>query len=292
MSSIAVCMTCFNRREKTLACLRSLFANRLPEETSLTVYLLDDASPDRTGEAVRNAFPEVRLFKGDGNCFWAGGMRAVYHAALREGHDYYLWLNDDVSLFPDAIFRALEASRQLAASDGALYLLGGAMRAPDSDATTYSGQVRSSTILPWKFKKIAPDPRELRECNVLNGNFLLIPRAVADKLGNIDAAYIQMQADFDYSLRAYRAGGRSWLLPGYAGVCEQNTTGRKNFKDPKLSLRERLRLMEHPLGYPWRPNLVYSRNFGPWAPLVFVAPYLGVVSASLRSWLRAAFTKK
>ncbi|MBU2135728.1 MAG: glycosyltransferase [Alphaproteobacteria bacterium] len=55
---IAVVMACYNRRDTTLRCLRSLFA-QLEPTVSLDVYLLDDASSDGTGAAVRAEFPNA-----------------------------------------------------------------------------------------------------------------------------------------------------------------------------------------------------------------------------------------
>ena len=46
---IAVILTCFNRKQKTLACLEALFNQTLPADTSLTTYLVDDASTDGIG---------------------------------------------------------------------------------------------------------------------------------------------------------------------------------------------------------------------------------------------------
>ncbi|WP_333410708.1 hypothetical protein [Microcoleus sp. LAD1_D5] len=46
---IAVLLTCFNRKQKTLACLEALFNQTLPADTSLTTYLVDDASTDGIG---------------------------------------------------------------------------------------------------------------------------------------------------------------------------------------------------------------------------------------------------
>ena len=67
--------TCHNRREKTLRALASLREQVLPDGTALQVCLVDDGSTDGTGAAVAEQFPEVKLLQGDGQLFWAGGMR-------------------------------------------------------------------------------------------------------------------------------------------------------------------------------------------------------------------------
>jgi len=281
MATIAVCIASFNRRERTLDCLAKLYRATLPDGLSLVVHLLDDGSSDSTGEAVEAGFPEVLLHRGDGNCFWAGGMRIAYRAALVEHHDYYIWLNDDVELFADTLKRAIIALQEIARQFGGEHIVIGAMRARETETTTYSGFVRASRIFPWKFRRIDPYPDRPRECDTINGNFVFIPGAVAQRLGNVNPSYIQMHADLDLGLSAHRAGVRNWVLPGYAGICDANVNGRKNWKAPGLSFSERLRIMEHPLGYPLKTNIAYSRNFGWWAPIMVVAPYVALVRAAL-----------
>lgn len=276
MTSIAVCMATFNRRERTLGCLKRLFAAALPDGATLTVHLLDDASPDGTAAAVAVHFPQVRLHPGDGNHFWAGGMRVAYDAALAEGHDFYVWLNDDVELFPDTLNRAFETYAALKATHGGEHLLVGAMR-DAAGTTTYSGFARASSVLPWKFKAVPPLAGAARECDTLNGNFVFIPAKAARRIGGIPPGFIQMHADLVLGLTARRRGVRVWIMPDYAGVCEANTTGRRNWKVPGLSVRERLRMMQHPLGYPLGPNIAFARRFGLWAPVIVAAPYLSLL---------------
>ena len=56
---IAVLLTCHNRREKTLSCLKNLLEQNL-EDIDLSVYLVDDGSSDGTSDAIKEHFPEVQ----------------------------------------------------------------------------------------------------------------------------------------------------------------------------------------------------------------------------------------
>src|SRR4051812_46438313 len=98
---IAVLITCFNRRETTLACLRSLGRQALPAGYVLRVFLTDDGSSDGTGDAVRREFPDVTVLQGDGKLYWVGGTMMAWNAA--QPADFYLWLNDDVRLRAGAL---------------------------------------------------------------------------------------------------------------------------------------------------------------------------------------------
>ena len=82
MASVAVLVTCFNRMQITLRCLRDLTKEPLSSTLSLSVYLVDDASTDGTREAVCSEFPAVHLLNGNGHLFWGGGMRLAFGEAL------------------------------------------------------------------------------------------------------------------------------------------------------------------------------------------------------------------
>ena len=56
---IAVLLTCYNRKDKTLACLKSLSKN----SSSVIVYITDDASTDGTSLAIRQYYSEDTSFE-------------------------------------------------------------------------------------------------------------------------------------------------------------------------------------------------------------------------------------
>ena len=84
-------------------------------------------------------FPKVRIIRGDGSLYWCGGMRAAWCAAIAAAdYDCYLWLNDDVELFREAI-GVLIRSWQDAATAGRPGIILGSTCDPDSDRPTYGG---------------------------------------------------------------------------------------------------------------------------------------------------------
>lgn len=284
MPSLAVCIACFNRRVLTLKCLESLFAQRLPNALRLVVHLLDDGSTDGTGAAVAEAFPQVILHQGDGNLYWAGGMRLVHGLALAEGHDYFLWLNDDAELFEDALPRAFATLEDLRRRHGGEHLVVGAMRDPEG-TTTYSGFARGPRLAPWRLRRMEPHPDTPLPCDTTNGNFVLIPAAAAHAIGNIPRAYRQSLADLDLGFRARRLGFGLWIAPKHFGITLPNTARQRWWLAPGLGLSERLRSIEQPLGHPFWPNLTYNwRSFGAWGLLGALAPYVSLLRAHVASW--------
>src|ERR1044072_5261743 len=105
MKKIAVLLTCFNRKEKTLTCLDALkkAIGALSFDVSVAIYLVDDGSTDGTAASVLSRFPEVNLIHGSGNLFWAGGMRLAWETALKAEMDYFLLLNDDTYLYESSL---------------------------------------------------------------------------------------------------------------------------------------------------------------------------------------------
>lgn len=113
MKKIAILITVHNRKEKTLACLKNLYAQQLPNAVEIEVYLTDDGCTDGTVEAIRIHYPQTNIIKGDGNLFWNRGMYEAWCVAEKKDYDYYLWLNDDTILFETAIVSLLSTSDKM-----------------------------------------------------------------------------------------------------------------------------------------------------------------------------------
>ena len=257
--TIAVLIACHNRRAKTLACLASLAGQDAAAD--LHPIIFDDASEDGTADAVRAQFQDAEILIGDGQAFWAGGMRAAFSHALARGYNFYLWLNDDVVLEPWAISKLLATHATLPDSERALSLIGGAVRDPISGQPAYGGIAFRNRVNRLRFVRVAPDPQNARICDTLNGNVVLLPRSTAETIGGLGAAYLHTLGDLDYGLRVKHAGGWVGLAPGYVGTCAPNRLGAR-WLNPDLPLGARWRLVASPLGLPLRPWLHFARSHG------------------------------
>jgi GT2 family glycosyltransferase len=263
---IVVLMASHNRREQTLACLASLAAQR-DVEAQVDVVLVDDASPDGTAAAVAEAFPSVSLVAGTGELYWNGGMRRAFEVARESDPDDVLWLNDDVVLDPTALSTLLQTRAQLQAEAA---VVAGAVRDPESGEVTYGGLVRRDRRRPLRFELVDPGPEPV-EVDTMHGNCVLIPREVHRAVGNLDPGYRHAMGDFDYGLRARRAGFPVWLAPGTVGTCPGNPGQRLDGRP----LREQLQALTSVKGLPpadWRTFA--QRWAGPAWPLYWASPYL------------------
>jgi len=245
---IAAVITCHNRRTGTLSCLNTIISQQAIEDVSLHIYLVDDGSTDGTGEAVLRQISSVTLLKGNGNLYWCGGMRKAFQKALKSDYDYYLWLNDDTMLYPNALRVMLDTSQLLARSEGKSSIVAASLQDPQTKCSSYGGLIRSSRWDPLQFVPISPT-NQPRACDTINGNCVLIPRKIAEAVGNLSPDFTHQLGDFDYGLRARSMGFSCWLAPGYSGTCKKNHK-QKLLTDSSLPVKKRLQNMSHPTVLP------------------------------------------
>ncbi len=276
MTSVVVLMTCFNRREITVECLRSLAGQGGPG-VSVRVVLTDDGSIDGTGKAAREVWPGITIMQGDGSLFWAKGMALAASAA--GDCDFLLWLNDDVILDRGALARLLRTHRSLA-GPGQGPVVVGALRDPQTGTVTYSGVVRGGFPRPMRFTRVVPAGTPV-PADTMNGNLVLVPRGVVERVGHIDGGFSHGMADFDYGLRARALGCEVWVAPETLGTCARNQPAR-GWTDPALPVRTRLRSMLSPKGLPPRSWMRFTRRHaGLMWPVYWLSPYVRFVASAL-----------
>lgn len=315
---VAVLLTCFNRQQKTLRCLQQL-ASQLQcaintsaqppamASAQLTVYLLDNGN-DGTFETVSAQYPWVRLSRGHAGLYWNSGMLRVWQQAVHEGaqaispetanhhkpsqpsktmaeavgepYDFYLWLNDDVSLAPDAIRRLLQSYFTLTPNAGALIgTMANAMSPAEALHPSYGGRRRVSWCNPLAFGPVMMPTAEAQPCVFINGNLCLVPKAAVAQIGLLSAQFSHGLGDFDYGLRLQQAGFTTYVAPGFYGECALNPKTGSIF-DPQVPFSQRVAMLQRPNVLPpateWR---YFVRQHGGWLwPLFW-----------LKSWGRQLF---
>jgi glycosyltransferase involved in cell wall biosynthesis len=242
--NIAILITCHNRKEKTLCCLRNLFACPLPRSYKLYVYLVDDGSTDGTAKGIKDNFPAVKIIQGDGNLFWNRGMNLAWKTAVKErDYDFYLWLNDDVSLYSNSLIELLETSQ---IKNNESIICGATCAIDNKNQITYSGKKLATR---YNFVRLPPNG-EIQECEQFCGNIVLISKYVFRKIGFNDIYFRHGLGDFDYALKAKRIGLKSFISPNVLGECdghydytsEIKKAGLKSFLSPNA-------LVEHGVYY-------------------------------------------
>jgi GT2 family glycosyltransferase len=275
---LVVLMSCHNRRDTTLTCLEAIYAQDVPCD----IYLVDDGSSDGTSEAVRARYWEVKIIPGDGNLFWGGGMQLAFSEALKAGYDFYIWLNDDTKLVPNALSLLLNTHRQLAAQGQPNSIVAGSTRDAVTGQLTYGGMVRLSRWRRLNFSLLTPTEQP-QECETMCGNCVLIPHTVAAQVGTIDGDIFTHEfGDWDYGLRARQLGCSVWIAPGYIGTCTNNPL-KGTWKDSNLPLVERFKKADKLKGglQPQVWKEFAQRHAGPFWFIYWVSPYVRLVAASI-----------
>lgn len=249
MQKVAILLTVHNRREKTLECMdtyyRQIDSMKGDDSYSFTVYLVNDGCTDGTAEAVSEAYPQTIIIRGDGNLFWNQGMRLAWETAAKDNFDFYIWLNDDTLMKEGALACLMETSAFLRHK---AIVVGSAENA--AGELSYGGRTRSG-------KLIVPDTTLPVSCYTFNGNLVLIPAHVYKILGNLDVHYHHSFGDYDYGVRACKAGIVRVVAPGILCLCDRNP-GIPKWKNRAYTLKERLAYLNSPKGRPTKEQFLYD----------------------------------
>lgn len=263
--TIAVLLATFNRREKTLACLKSLYAQELPDGVQLSVYLTDDNSSDGTRAVVGDTYSDVNIYQGSGNLFWAGGMRNSWTEARQADPDYYLLLNDDTLLEEQAVVKLLDYYRENGESPNAIAI--GSTLDVANNVISYGGHklYNQKKVLSYS----AYSETDYVECDLANANIMLVPRAIVEKIGILSDRYTHSIADFDYTLTAKKAGFKTVVVPGVLGSCVDDHGN--NWKSAAVSLKDRIKYLKSPKGLAYKEYMEFIRlHFPTHVPEAFV----------------------
>lgn len=246
MIKIAVLLSCFNRKEKTQNCLSSLF-KILP---SCEVFLVDDNSTDGTAEMIAEYFPQVHVLKGDGNLFWSRGMYKAWKEATKFDFDFYLWLNDDVELYP-SFWEELSGCFQITGKDS---IISGLIENKFQAGQILYGGTDAN-------KNLVEEHSSPQQITFMNGNVVLVPKHVVDKIGILDPIYHHDLGDVDYGLRAQKKGIKVYSTR--KAVAAGFPNGMCRVRKWNSNLSGRFKKLYSPLGSPPPINFYFrKKHFG------------------------------
>ena len=251
---IAVLMTCYNRVDTTLECLRRLFAQEVPDGYSLDVWLVDDASPDKTGEKVKLAYPPVNVIHGTGKLFWCKGMRLAWDkAAEAYDYDFYLWLNDDTMLNQSAMKCLIDDYECVATEESRAHaIVGSFTTASDSDFISYGTENKGEG-------RVVPSGRPQLVTGMMAGNCVLIPKSVYCAIGPIYDGFNHGYGDYDYACTMHEKGIPFYCASKVIGWCKAN---HSNFTFERKNLWQRIQLLWQPKGLCLHDTLVMRMRHG------------------------------
>jgi GT2 family glycosyltransferase len=275
MNVIAVLLTTHNRVNKTLLCLDSFHDCSKPKDYSFDIYLVDDGSTDSTAELVKIHYPNIHIVKGDGNLYWAGGMRKAWNFALKQkNYDGFLLLNDDVVLYQDALLKLQEADIYAITHYQArgLYVL--ATNGVKANLVSYGGSLVRKNFFTYNL--IHLNPLEFpTDCHIANANILLVSKRVVDAIGIFDISFTHGIADYDYTYTAYKLGFPMLLCSGIGGKCEDDHG--PNWLSSDKTLRQRINYLYDIKGLAYKESIYFlKKHFKQQLPYYFLMYWLKV----------------
>lgn len=211
---VAAIVLNYGREADTVCCVQALERSGF---AGLRVWIVDNASPDGSGERLRQRFPEHRYLQTGGNFGYAGGNARGMAAAMREEPEFLLVLNEDTEPAPDMIARLVDALRRAPDAAAAAPLMlhegsparvwwGGGMFRPWSALATHEHAGALAEQFP-------PDASAV-DVTSLCGCCILFRADVVRQHGGFIAEFDTYGEDVEISLRLRRAGYRLLFVPG------------------------------------------------------------------------------
>jgi GT2 family glycosyltransferase len=200
------------------ACLSALRRQTYP---ALEVIVVDNGSPDRTGEIIEANYPEVRLIRTGRNLGVAGGN----NVGLKAAHGQIrVLINADVEARPDWLERLVRAmlagptigvaGAKLLYPDGTIQFAGGQVEGPQG-YTSHAG---------WH----EPDRGQwdvTDDVDFITGATLAITQQALERIGYEDERFFPIDfEDADMSYRARAAGFRVVLMPQAVAIHRESST--------------------------------------------------------------------
>jgi GT2 family glycosyltransferase len=198
---VSVVVVLYNQAGLSLLCLQALAELHDP---GLELIIVDNASSDRMPQLL-SRIHGAKLLRQSENL---GFLRAVNLAAAQARGKYLLLLNNDAVVFPETIARAvarLDAEPDAGAVGGPILLWDGRLQEAgsivwnDGSCLGY-GRGESPDAGPYRY---------LRDVDYCSGAFLMVRRALFERLGRFDEVFAPAYyEESDFCVRLWEAGHR------------------------------------------------------------------------------------
>ncbi len=201
-SKVAIIILNWNGLEDTIACLESLKSLDYP---NLEIFVIDNGSARNEAVLLRRTFGNfIKTIRCDTNLGFAKGSNVGIKAALREGADYVLLLNNDTVVSPDFLGKmicAAESTENCGLVSPVIYYFG-----------TNRIQFRGRTML-GRFSSFKTAYKgNVLFTEVLLGACFLIPTNLINNIGLIPEDYFLQGEDIDYSMRSLKSGRKNLVV--------------------------------------------------------------------------------
>ncbi|MBI2443620.1 MAG: glycosyltransferase family 2 protein [Candidatus Levybacteria bacterium] len=201
--STAIIVLHYGSVEDTLSCLKSL--SQLKNARDVTVYVVDNGTGRLTPNIVKKVSKNARLIRNKRNLGYAAGNNSALKIALKNGHEYFLVLNNDAIADP-MLLVALEP--MLRKKD--VGVVGCIITYAKSKKIWFAGGILNRYFCFTRHKRMDiygdEKNRPSEEVDFITGAALLTKREVFEKIGLLPEEYFLYWEDVDFCYKARQAG--------------------------------------------------------------------------------------
>jgi len=219
--------------EDTVACIESLQRSTYSD---LTILLMDNASPDGSGDRLHARFPDLPYLQTGTNLGYAGGNNRGFEHALARNADYVVVLNNDTVVDAACIGALVQT-----AEDSGAALVAPKILYYDAPTIVWSA---GGDFSPMKALGVhrregmidTPDAGKPETISFATGCSFLIRAGVLRQIGRFDESYFAYGEDVELCVRIARAGFQMLYEPK-ARVLHRIPVGRT--KETPFQIRQR-----------------------------------------------------
>jgi GT2 family glycosyltransferase len=212
---LSVIIVSWNTKALLLQCLESLCTALGTLEAE--VFVVDNGSADGSPEAVKRAFPAVRVIENRTNL----GFAKASNQALRQSQGtYLLLLNPDTHVNGGAIQNLLSflAGHPEAGMAGAQLLNpDGSKQNSIANFPSLATELLNKSLLRWFFPETFPGKERTYEgpleVDSVIGACMMVRREAAERVGWFDEDYFLFLEETDWCFRMKRAGWKIFYCP-------------------------------------------------------------------------------
>lgn len=288
---IAIVILNWNGLNDTLRCLGSLAHLHLPDGVTAHILLIDNGSDADPSGLIHQQFPQVQMTRNAQNLGFAGGCNVGIRMAMAMGADEVLLLNNDTVVSPDFLAQMLGVTQRLPQPVIAAPVIydmqqrdqvtfaGGTVdfgrgkfgHHTDINTSGFSEKPDVFTEGLGFLKKPNPSEKisEVSTHDYVTGCAMLIPRAVIERIGLLEAAFFAYCEDVEYCVRAQRHGIASVVVHNSHIWHDESSSTRRGLNAGShsplkhyLLIRNQIRVVKQ-----YAPTLAKWRYFGVHLPL-------------------------
>ncbi|MGA9407698.1 MAG: glycosyltransferase family 2 protein [Bacteroidota bacterium] len=195
---VAAIVLNYNGFEETKECIESL---KVAGFSSDSIYLVDNCSPDQSGEKLKQLFPPVNFSQCGYNSGYGAGNNYGIRKAFSDGFPYILIVNNDVVVEPGFLQPLI---KELGDDDAVGAATGKVLYKKSPHIINAAGGKFSKLLctgINLRIGEVDDHRAEKKDIDFIPGMLILLKREVIERVGLLDENYFLYYEDIDYSFR-------------------------------------------------------------------------------------------